>query len=106
VRVHYHTDCYWFGGSEVVLLLHVEAAFASTDIEPTFTYRAGRDYETGLRAQVSSRVRATRLRLPDPADLKQALTRGRTPRTARVIRGGISLLPLRQLCMAWDIHRC
>ncbi|MGD0193551.1 MAG: glycosyltransferase family 4 protein [Candidatus Dormibacteria bacterium] len=105
MRVHYHTDCYWFGGSEVVLLLHVEAAFASTDIEPTFTYRAGRDYETGLRAQVSSRVRATRLRLPDPADLKQALTRGRTPRTARVIRGGISLLPLRQLCMAWDIGR-
>jgi glycosyltransferase involved in cell wall biosynthesis len=105
VRVHYHTDCYWFGGSEVVLLLHVEAAFASADIEPTFTYRAGSDYETGLRTQASPRVRATRLRLPDPADLKQALTRGRTPRTAKAIRGAISLLPLRQLCMAWDIGR-
>jgi glycosyltransferase involved in cell wall biosynthesis len=105
VRVHYHTDCYWFGGSEIALLLHVEAAFQSQDEEPVFTYRAGSEYEAGLRAQASSRVHATRLRLPDPADLKHALARNRSPRVGRALRGGVSLLPLRQLCMAWDVGR-
>jgi glycosyltransferase involved in cell wall biosynthesis len=105
MRIHYHTDCYWFGGSEIALLLHLEAAFKSKDVEPTFTYRAGPEYEAGLRAHASPRVRGTRLRLPDPADLKQALSRGRTPRVAKALRGGVSLLPLRQLCVAWDIGR-
>jgi L-malate glycosyltransferase len=105
VRIHYHTDCYWFGGSEVVLLLHVEDAFRRPDEQPVFTYRAGREYEAGMASQVSSRVRATRLRLPDPADLKRALSRNRSPRIGRARRGGVSLLPLRQLCMAWDIGR-
>jgi len=105
VRIHYHTDCYWFGGSEVVLLLHVEDAFRRADEQPVFTYRAGREYEAGMASQVSSRVRATRLRLPDPADLKRALSRNRSPRIGRALRGGVSLLPLRQVCMAWDIGR-
>ncbi len=105
MRVHYHTDCYWFGGSEVVLLLHLEAAFERQDERPVFTYRACSEYEAGLRAQASSRIHATRLKLPDPADLKQALSRNRSPRVGRALRGGVSLLPLRQLCMAWDIGR-
>ena len=105
MHIHYHTDCYWFGGSEIALLLHLEAAFESADVDPSFTYRAGSEYEAGLRALASARVRAGRLRLPDPADLKQALSRGRSPRVARALRGGVSLLPLRQLCMAWDIGR-
>jgi glycosyltransferase involved in cell wall biosynthesis len=105
VRIHYHTDCYWFGGSEVALLMHLEAAFEREDMEPIFTYRAGAEYESGLRAQASPRVQARRLRLPDPADLKQALSRGRSPRIAKALRGGVSLLPLRQLCMVWDIGR-
>jgi glycosyltransferase involved in cell wall biosynthesis len=105
MRIHYHTDCYWFGGSEIALLLHVEAAFDSADVEPIFTYRAGSEYESGLRTQASRRVQARRLRLPDPADLKQALTHGKSPRVARMLRGGVSLLPLRQLCLAWDVAR-
>jgi glycosyltransferase involved in cell wall biosynthesis len=105
MHIHYHTDCYWFGGSEIALLLHLEAAFESVDVDPSFTYRAGSEYEAGLRALASARVRARRLRLPDPADLKQALSRGRSPRVGRALRGGVSLLPLRQLCMAWDIGR-
>jgi len=105
MRIHYHTDCYWFGGSEIALLLHLEAAFDNPDTDPIFTYRAGTEYEAGLRTRASSRVRARRLRLPDPADLKQALSRGRSPRVAKALRGGVSLLPLRQLCMAWDIGR-
>lgn len=105
MRIHYHTDCYWFGGSEVALLLHLEAAFGSADLQPFFTYRADSEYESGLRAQASSGVRARRLRLPDPADLKHALSRGRSPRVAKALRGGVSLLPLRQFCLLWDIGR-
>ena len=105
MRVHYHTDCYWFGGSELALLIHLEAAFDTPDLDPIFTYRARPEYEAGLRAQATSKVRARRLRLPDPADLKQALSRGRSPRVAKALRGGVSLLPLRQVCMAWDIGR-
>jgi L-malate glycosyltransferase len=105
MRVHYHTDCYWFGGSEIALLLHLEAAFDSADIDPIFTFRAGSEYETGLRAEATARVHARRLRLPDPADLKQALSRGRSPRVAKALRGGVSLLPLRQVCTLWDIGR-
>jgi glycosyltransferase involved in cell wall biosynthesis len=105
VRVHYHTDCYWFGGSEVALLVHLDAAFKSEDVEPVFTYRAGAEYEAGLRAQAGPAIRGTRLRLPDPADLKAALSRNRSPRVGKALRGGVSLLPLRQFCMAWDIGR-
>jgi glycosyltransferase involved in cell wall biosynthesis len=105
MRIHYHTDCYWFGGSEIALLLHLEAAFDSDDVDPIFTYRAGSEYEAGLHAQATSRVRARRLRLPDPADLKQALSRDLSPRVAKALRGGVSLLPLRQLCLAWDVGR-
>src|SRR5579863_6825511 len=104
-RVHYHTDCYWFGGSEVALLVHLEAAFQSDDVDPVFTYRAGSEYEAGLRAQAGPAIHGTRLRLPDPADLKDALSRKRSPRVGKALRGGVSLLPLRQLCMAWDVGR-
>ena len=107
MRIHYHTDCHWFGGSEMVLLLHLDAAFDSADMEPVFTYRAGSEYEAGLRARLTSKVPAKRLRLPDPFDLKQALSRGRSPRMAKALRGGFSLLqlPLKQICMVWDVGR-
>ena len=89
MRIHYHSDCYWFSGSELALLIHLAAAFEPPVLDPVFTYRAWPEYEAGLRAQLTSRVRARRLRLPDPADLKQALSRGRSPRVASALRGGV-----------------
>ena len=74
-------------------------------LETEFTYRAWPEYERGLQGKLDPRVRARRLQLPDPADLKAALSRGRSPRVARALRGGVSLMPIRQLCLVWDIGR-
>ncbi len=81
------------------------AALDQPDMEAEFTYRAWPEYERGLRSKLDPRVRRRRLRLPDPADLKVALTRGRSPRVSRALRGGVSLLPIRQCCLIWDVGR-
>ena len=105
VRIHYHTDCYWFSGSESTLMVLLAATLEQPALETAFTYRAWPEYERGLRGKLDPRVRARRLRLPDPANLKAALSRGRSPRVARALRGGVSLMPIRQLCLIWDIGR-
>ena len=105
VRIHYHTDCYWFSGSEATLMVLLAAMLEQPELEAEFTYRAWPEYERGLRAKLDPRVRSRRLRLPDPANLKAALSRGRSPRVARALRGGVSLMPIRQLCLVWDIGR-
>ena len=105
MRIHYHTDCYWFSGSEATLMVLLAAMLEQPGLEAEFTYRAWPEYERGLRAKLDPRVRARRLRLPDPANLKAALSRGRSPRVARALRGGVSLMPIRQLCLVWDIGR-
>lgn len=105
MRIHYHTDCYWFSGSESTLLVLLAAAHDRPSVQTVFTYRAWPEYERGLRAKLDPQVRSRRLWLPDPANLKVALTRGRSRRTSRLIRGGVSLLPIRQCCLVWDVGR-
>jgi glycosyltransferase involved in cell wall biosynthesis len=105
VRIHYHTDNYWFSGSESTLLVLLAAALDRPSVQVVFTYRAWPEYEKGLRTKLDPRVQSRRLRLPDPANLKIALSRGRSRRTSRLIRGGISLLPVRQGCFIWDVGR-
>ena len=103
-RIHFHTDCYTFSGSETTLMLLAEAAFASGG-KASFTYRRWPDYEAGLARHLPAGVSAEGLRLPDPLDVKQALTGGRRHGWARVMRGAIALIPLRQLCLLYDIVR-
>jgi glycosyltransferase involved in cell wall biosynthesis len=105
MRIHYHTDCYWFSGSESTLLVLLASAIGDPRVETVFTYRAWPEYERGLRAKLDPRVRSRRLRLPDPANVKAALSRGRSRRMSRLIRGGVSLLPVRQCCLIWDVGR-
>jgi glycosyltransferase involved in cell wall biosynthesis len=105
VRIHYHTDCYWFSGSEATLMVLLAATHEQPGLEAEFTFRAWPEYERGLRGKLDPRVRARRLRLPDPANMKAALSRGRSPRVARTLRGGVSLMPIRQICLVWDIGR-
>jgi glycosyltransferase involved in cell wall biosynthesis len=105
MRIHYHTDCFWFSGSETTLLILLEAAFTNTDVEPVFTYRAWPEYETGLRARLSRHVYARPVRLPDPMSLKVLFSRGSPRPVARVVRGAVSLLPIKKLCLAWDVGR-
>ena len=105
MRIHYHTDNYWFSGSETTLLALLTAADDEPSVEMVFTYRAWPEYEDGLRTKLAPHVPRRRLRLPDPADLKVALSRGRSPRVSRALRGGVSLLPVKQVCLVWDIAR-
>jgi glycosyltransferase involved in cell wall biosynthesis len=105
LRIHFHTDCYWFGGSEIMVLMLAKAAFADTGMDPVFTYRAWPEYEVGLRSQVGPDVIAEPIHLPDPADLKFALTNGSTGTWARLVRAVVSLLPIRPLCTLWDVGR-
>ncbi len=105
MRIHYHTDNYWFSGSETTLLVLLTAAVDEPAVEMVFTYRAWPEYEEGLRTKLGPRVPRLRLQLPDPADLKVALSRGRSPRVSRALRGGVSLLPVKQACLVWDIAR-
>jgi L-malate glycosyltransferase len=105
VRIHYHTDCYWFSGSESTLMVLLAAMLEQPSLDAEFTYRGWPEYDRGLRDKLDPRVRARRLRLPDPANLKAALSRGRSPRVGRALRGGVSLMPVRQLCLIWDIGR-
>lgn len=105
MRIHYHTDNYWFSGSEATLLVLLSAALDEPSVQTVFTYRAWPEYEEGLRTKLAPRVRRRRLQLPDPANLKVALSRGRSPRVSRALRGGVSLLPVKQVCLLWDIAR-
>lgn len=105
MRIHYHTDNYWFSGSESTLLVLLAATLDRPSLQAVFTYRAWPEYEQGLQAKLDPRVQSRRLGLPDPANLKVALSRGRSRRASRLIRGGISLLPVRQGCLLWDIGR-
>ncbi len=105
VRIHYHTDCYWFSGSESTLVALLEAALTEPSIQAVFTYRGWPEYETGLRAKLAPAVPRRRLRLPDPANLKALVSRGRSPQVGRAMRGVVSLMPVRQFCLVWDIGR-
>ena len=87
------------------LLVLLAAALDRPSVQAVFTYRAWPEYEKGLRAKLDPRVPSRRLRLPDPANLKVALSRGRSRRASRLIRGGMSLLPVRQGCFIWDVGR-
>jgi len=103
-RTHFHTDCYSFSGSETTLMLLLDAAARRGD-EFTFTYRRWPEYEHGLFRRLPAGVRARGLRLPDPADVKHAVTGGRPGTGARLVRGAITLLPFRQLFLAYDTVR-
>lgn len=105
MRIHYHTDNYWFSGSETTLMVLLSAALDEPSVETVFTYRGWAEYDDGLRTKLAPAVARRRLRLPDPADLKVAVSRGRSPRVARALRGGVSLLPVKQVCLLLDVGR-
>ena len=105
MRIHFHTACYWFSGSETTLLHLLDAAFRREDTDPLFTYRAWPEYELGLRRRLAPHVQAEAIRLPDPADLKAVLTRRLPRRLGRAVRGGLTLLPIKRICLAWDVGR-
>jgi glycosyltransferase involved in cell wall biosynthesis len=103
-RVHFHSDCYAFSGSETTLVMLVTAV-THAGARPRFTFRRCAAYEAGLRRRLDPAVEAEPLRLPDPADVKLALTGGRRTPRDRAVRAAVSLTPLRQLCLLIDVVR-
>jgi glycosyltransferase involved in cell wall biosynthesis len=103
--VHFHSDNYWFSGSETTLLALLADAFRTDRDSASFTYRAWPEYEAGLRARLDPSVDARALRLPDPAEFKAALIGGRGRAAAWAVKGVSRLLPLRSACLAADVAR-
>jgi len=64
-RVHFHTDCYWFGGSEHTLAHVAVAAGRLDDVTATFTYRASQEYGRGLRERMPDLTWARPVSLPE-----------------------------------------
>lgn len=99
MRVHYHTDCYIFGGCEQMLVVLLAARG-----ETSFTYRWSRAYERGAVGRLPDRaIDEGALRLPDVGRLQERLSqilRGPALTAAKVIT---EALPLRQAFQLWDV---
>lgn len=104
-RVHFHTDNYWFSGSETTLLAILADAFEPGRPPAVFTYRAWPEYEEGLRARLDPAVGARPLRLPDPAAFKAVLAAGRGPAASLAARAAGRVLPLAPACFTADVAR-
>ena len=104
-RIHFHTDNYWFSGSETTLMVLLDAAWHRTDVEPVFTYRPWPEYDPGLRARLPEGVVARPLELPDPEAFKTRVIGEREGAVARAVRGAGRVLPLRKVSLALDIQR-
>ncbi len=85
-RIHFHTDCYWFGGSEFAPALVAADASGRENVVATFSYRQSQEYERGLR------LRMPQLGWAEPVRLREAGGGGTLRR----------LLLNRYTCVAWD----
>src|SRR5689334_14362897 len=93
-RVHFHSDNYWFSGSETTLLALLADAFQPGRPPAAFTYRAWPEYELGLRARLDKAVDARPLALPDPAGFKARLAGDHGPAATLAARAAGRVLPL------------
>jgi glycosyltransferase involved in cell wall biosynthesis len=105
IRVHFHTDNYWFSGSETTLMVLLEAAVRDPGIDPVFTYRPWPEYDPGLRARLPAGIEARPLPLPDPESMKLRLIGDGGAARAKAVRASGRALPLRKLSLALDITR-
>jgi glycosyltransferase involved in cell wall biosynthesis len=104
-RIHFHTDNYWFSGSETTLMVLLDAAWRDPSIEPQFTYRPWPEYTPGLHARLPAGVAARPLELPDPEAFKTSLIGEGSGGLASAVRGAGRVLPLRKVSLALDLTR-
>jgi glycosyltransferase involved in cell wall biosynthesis len=104
-RVHFHTDNYWFSGSETTLMVLLDAAARDPGIDPVFTYRPWPEYNPGLRAGLPAGIDARALTLPDPESMKLRLIGDGGHARATAVRAAGRALPLRKVSLALDIPR-
>lgn len=105
MKVHFHTDNYWFSGSETTLMVLLDAAQRDAAIDPVFTYAAWPEYEPGLRAALPPGVKARAVDVPDPAGWKARAIGGGGPRRSVVVRGVARGLPLRKTALVLAVPR-
>jgi glycosyltransferase involved in cell wall biosynthesis/GT2 family glycosyltransferase len=74
-RLHFHSDCYWFGGSEHTMV-RVAEMLAKDGIDVSLSYRASERYEVGLSQWLPAAVTTYPLTLPDSVEFTERL-RGR-----------------------------
>jgi glycosyltransferase involved in cell wall biosynthesis len=101
VKVHYYSDCYYFGGSEHMLALLLDAAEAADEFDTSLTYRWSAEYEEGLRRHVSPRLSTQPLRLPEPESLWKPLRGG----ARKIAKGSAYILLARQIFQSYDVAR-
>ena len=104
MKLHVHTDCYWFSGSETTMLVLLDAATRAGDTQVAFTYRPWPEYDPGLARHLPDGVHATPLELPDPAAWKNQFAKTSTFRR-RVAQVAGRVLPVRRAALRADIPR-
>lgn len=76
MRVHIHSDCYWFGGSEHAIALIINGIEPARDgVEVSFSYRSHPQYERGLKRIVAATNLHHGLDLREPGDTENRLAR-------------------------------
>jgi len=104
VRIHFHTECYWFSGSETTLMVLLEHFSSDPEIECRFTYVPWPEYEPGLSRALPSGVAARPLKVVDPASIKAAFGGGSGAR-GMTVKAMARCLPLRQVSLASSVRR-
>lgn len=98
-RVHFHSDCPFFAGCENVLanLFNDKQFIESHDI--SFTYRYTKEYESGLKNRVRSKIRFLPLNLPDISTLKGRFSSGALNSTIKFL---IEILLIKYWFVLWN----
>jgi len=73
-KVHIHTDCAFFAGSENMPAVLLDSRPLRAEFDVSFSYRHSQAYEEGLRQRVKMPVSASALSLPDPSMFHRAVS--------------------------------
>ena len=70
MKIHYHTDCYFFGGCENMLVVFFNDRYLMKNFEVSFSYHFSKKYDSGLRQRIKKLPdRTFRLKFLDIYDL-------------------------------------
>jgi glycosyltransferase involved in cell wall biosynthesis len=105
MRIHFHTDCYTFSGSEITLVLLLEAAAMLDGVDSRFTFVSRPEYDAGLRARITDEVEAVALAVIDPALIKARFIGDRGRASSVAVRGIAKFTPLRQVALISSVRR-
>lgn len=100
-RIHYHSDCYFFGGCENMLANFFNSNTMQQRFDISFSYRQTSLYNKGLKARLHSPIHQFPLRFPDLTDLD--LLPAALPMLMRRIILALLRLMLNWPLLAWQV---